>query len=147
MPNLLKSFYLKTEELKGKKLVYTLALIFVVFIPVGLLIGHFINSKLNKSEMAPSTLVSTAQVTKISREGRVEYVNPNTYPEDKVTYVLMEDNGQETLLSATDQKLKLAEGLHVQIVGTLSKSADGKHDLIEVDRIIISSMRKANVTN
>lgn len=141
MFNLLKSLYMYTQALRGRKLVLLLVAVIIIFLPLGIVIGKFTQSPLNKNELPLST-TSVALTAKVLRVGKVVYVNPNTFPLDKVRYVLQESSGKEILLASKDQKLALAEGLVVQISGVLKKSADGQNEFITVDQVIINSMEK-----
>ena len=110
MPNPIKNAYDKMEGIKGRKLVYTIVAIFVVFILVGFLIGYLISPKLNENEVDEvvryGEISENPSVKKVEAEGRITYVNPEFYPMDSVSYSLTDNDGKDIyLLSSKDQKL------------------------------------------
>ena len=143
MMNLLKSLYLKIEELKGRKLAVTLLLVFISFTIVGIVGGYFINGSLNKNEVpVGGNEVVIASKEKRYYEGRITYVNPEMYPLANVSYTLNDPSGKVViLLRAKDQKLSIAENLNVKVGGTLSKLENGT-EVLDVTEVIIR-----NVTN
>lgn len=140
MLNLLKKTYDRAEEIKGPRLIKLFLLIFAIFIPVGIVFGYFINNMLNKSEI-PAVDVTRAQVDNGKfYEGRITYIDPNFYPEDRISYELVDSGGKVViLLKATDQKLVVAEGHGAKVYGKLSKTLDGKKDVLLVDKVMINN--------
>ena len=135
---LLKNLYQKIESLRGPKLYATLAVIFICFIFAGLLIGYFITPKLNEDEKSITPPVVTQPLKEF--QGRVRYTNPAFYPDDKVSYELVDSSGQViVLLRSDDQKLAIAEGLVVKASGTIVKSKDGKLQILIVKELVIKN--------
>lgn len=142
MPKLLKDLYIKVESLKGKKLVYTISILFLVFILVGILIGYFMTPKLSEDEIAglPEEITSPSDPKKYY-EGRITYVNPQLYPLDDVSYSLLDSSGKEILLlKSTDQKLSIAEGLFVRVSGRMGKLSDNKTKVLIVEEVLIKNV-------
>lgn len=143
MSNLLKDIYDKAEDIRGKKLLYTLIATFFVFVIIGVSIGYLISPKLSEDENVDSTGNYSGEIKKPEKmeiEGRVTYVNPDFYPEDDISFSLTDSSGKEIyLLKAKDQKLKIAEGLFVKVVGKVGKLKDEKTDVFIVEEVIIKS--------
>lgn len=142
MPNPLLDLYNKAEAIKGKKLIITLSVIFVLFTVIGVGAGYYINKKLTKDETDAAYLAKLQSVQRPEKyyEGRVVYVNPAYYPEDNISYALEDSSGEEAfLLASKDQKLSIAEGLNVRLTGILKKTKDGSKDVLEVDKLIIKN--------
>jgi len=144
MLNLLKETYIKADSIKGRNLLFLIAAVFVIFIPLGIGFGYFTGPKLNKNEIPPETtggkIVGVSGIDKsVSKTGRIIYVNPAQYPDDNVSYALLETDGKETLLRANDEKLKVSEGLDVRISGKISKTKDGSREIIDVKEVVISN--------
>lgn len=141
MLDLLKSFYLKVEELKGKKLIIVLIIVFVSFILLGILVGYFITRELKEDEKITNTYTPTLVSPKNDKsyfEGKVVYINPQLHPQDNVSYVLTDSSGKELfLLKSNDQKLALAENLNVKVAGRMGKLSDGETDVLLVEEVII----------
>jgi uncharacterized protein YneF (UPF0154 family) len=140
--NLLKDLYNKFETLKGAKLYLTLIAVFTVFLIIGVAIGYFRYTKLNNNELTDnekSLNQLTAQKTS-EYEGKVSFINPNFYPDDKISFVLQGSDGNDIiLLRSKDQKLSIAEGLHVKLTGTVVKTKDGKKEILIVDKVMIKN--------
>jgi len=141
MLDLLKSLYLKVEELKGKKLIIVLIIAFVSFILLGILVGYFMTKGLKEDEKASDTYTPTLVSPKNDKsyfEGKVVYVNPQLHPLDNVSYALTDSSGKELfLLKSNDQKLALAENLNVKVAGRMGKLKDGETDVLLVEEVII----------
>jgi hypothetical protein len=138
MLSLLKKLYLQVEEIKGKKLLYLLITVFVSFTLIGLSIGYFTSLMLNIDETDPAQNGRNGenQLIEVSYEGRIMYVNPLLYPNDNISYSLVDGSGKELiLLTATDQKLEVAEGHNVTVYGFMGKTADGKREVLKVNRV------------
>ena len=143
MLKLLKTLIDKVENLKGKKLLYALIVVFVSFTVIGILVGYFINKGLNEDETkkgSGDTTVVTPKEEKTYYEGRVLYVNPLMYPGEKVTYLLTDSSGKTILLlKSNDQKLALAENLYVKVTGKMEKLSDGTTDVLNVVEVVIKN--------
>ncbi|HOD01253.1 MAG TPA: hypothetical protein PKH50_00855 [bacterium] len=145
MPNPIKNAYDKMEGIKGRKLVYTIVAIFVVFILVGFLIGYLISPKLNENEVDEIVRYGESSenpsVKKVEAEGKITYVNPEFYPMDNISYSLTDNDGKDIyLLSSKDQKLEIAEGLNVKVIGRMGKLKDGKTDVLIVEEIVVKNV-------
>ena len=129
MFNLLKDFYIRAEALKGKRLFYTISIIFLVFILTGVLIGYFMTPKLSRDEMLNLTEETTSPSDpKKYYEGRISYVNPQLYPLDDISYALLDSSGKEIfLIKSIDEKLAIAEGLFVKVSGRMGKLRKAGH--------------------
>ena len=139
MAVLLKDLYFKVENLKGKKLIYTIAVIFLIFILVGVLVGYFMTPRLSEDEMVGNDIESPSS-PKTYYEGKIEYINPEFYPLDNVSYALVDSDGKQIyLLKSVDQKLSIAEGLFVKVSGKMSKLKDKKTDVLIVDEVVIKN--------
>ncbi|NMB91315.1 hypothetical protein GYA37_00530 [candidate division WWE3 bacterium] len=143
MLSLLKSFYLKVENLKGKKLITVLILIFILFILVGILIGYLTSNELKESEKMEEPATPTIISPKNERsyfEGKIVYVNPEFYPLENVSYALVDSSGKQLfLLKSNDQKLSLAENLNVKVSGRMEKLSDGETNVLFVEEVIIKN--------
>lgn len=142
MSNLLKDSYDKMESIKGKRLIYMLLAIFVVFTIIGLSVGYLMSPKLSEDETPVSTYSGNLpKPEKIEASGKITYVNPEMYPADEISYSLTDGSGKDIyLLSAEDNKLEISEGLYVKVVGTLSKLKDGKTPVLLVEEVIINNV-------
>ena len=146
MFNLLKDTYDKAENIKGKRLLYTLVAIFVIFILIGVLVGYFISPRLSGDEKNGTGQGNSEEVVKSDKVevvGRIVYVNPERYPEEKVSYSIADGDGKDIYLlkskSVGDERLKMSEGLTVTIVGKLDKLSDGKTPVLIVEEVIVKS--------
>ena len=142
MSNLLKNTYDKMEAIKGKRLLYMLIAIFVVFTIIGLSIGYLMSSTLNEDETPVDTYSGNLpKLEKIEASGKITYVNPEMYPMDDISYSLTDSSGKDIyLLTAKDNKLEISEGLYVKVIGTLSKLKDGKTPVLSVEEVIINNV-------
>lgn len=141
MSSLLKDFYAKVEGLKGKKLLYTIIILFLAFILIGVLVGYFMSPKLSDDEISEFNTESVSPSDhKEYYEGRVLYVNPEFHPFDNIDYSLVDSSGKEIiLLKSADEKLSIAEGLFVRVSGKLSKLSDNKTNVLVVDEVLIKN--------
>ncbi len=142
MFTLLKKLYDKAETLKGRRLFFIIGSLFVLFIFIGFAVGYAIIPLLNKDEIpkAESSIV-IPEKTPVYYEGKITYVNPAFYPEDQISYSLVDSSGKEIiLLKSEDQKLSIAEGLFAKVTGTKTKTKDGKTDVLNVREVIIKSV-------
>jgi len=138
MFTLIRNTHNKFEKLSGKKILILFVVIFVVCVPLGIVIGNSIKPRLNEDEML--TTLKTPQVKEkpIYYDGKIEYVNPGFYPNDNISFALVDGSGKLIiLLRSKDQKLTIAEGLLVKVKGAMSKTKDGKEDVLNVTEVII----------
>ena len=142
MPNLLKNTYDKMENIKGKRLLYMLVAIFVVFTIIGLSFGYLMSSKLSEDEIPAENYSGNIQAPKKTEAtGRITYVNPEMYPLDEISYSLTDSSGKDIyLLKSKDEKLQISEGLNVKVVGVLGKLKDNKTPVLFVEEVIINSV-------
>lgn len=142
MSNLLKNSYDKMEAIKGKRLIYLLLAVFVVFTIIGLSVGYLMSPKLSEDETPVQTYSGNLpKQEKTEASGKITYVNPEMYPMDEISYSLTDSSGKDIyLLSAKDNKLEISEGLYVKVVGTLSKLKDGKTPVLLVEEVIINNV-------
>jgi len=81
----------------------------------------------------------TSEDTKNSLKGRIKYTNPANYPEEDISYKLVDKDGKDLiLLKCEDEKLKVAENLSVEVRGLQTKTKAGE-DVLIVEEIIISN--------
>lgn len=141
MPGLLKNAFNDIENLKGKKLVLTIIIVFFTFLFIGILIGYLRTPTLNQNET--NMVVKKGGAVKpefVSYSGLVEYRNPDFYPEDEVSYVLVDTSGEDViLLKADDNKLEIVEGLFVKVSGRKVRSSNNK-DVLIVEEVEISNV-------
>lgn len=137
MRELLTNVHDKAEEYKGKRLIKLLAIIFVVFIAIGLAVGYVVG------KLAPEQEI----ITKIaeeepldSYEGTITFIEPLFHPEDEISYALTDKKGNEIiLLKAEDQKLEVSEGHIATVYGKLKKTTAGE-DYLLVDKVAIRNV-------
>jgi len=139
MKELLKNTYQNIEALKGKRLIYTLITVFISFLGLGILVGYITNTTLNKNEISDKNSVTIKEKSNKEFSGKVTYVNPEHYPEDEISYVLVQSNGDELLLKSKDQKLAIAEGLYVKVSGKISKTKSTKEEVLLVEEVVINN--------
>lgn len=73
-------------------------------------------------------------------EGRIVYIGGAFYPNDEISYVLEDSSGNDViLLKAKDQKLEVSEGLFATVYGRLTKTMDGKKEVLIVERIVVKN--------
>ncbi len=87
----------------------------------------------------PTNSVVSVEEKGISYKGTIKYISPETYPEDNITYKLV-NPAKETiiLLKSKDEKLKVAENLTVTVKGVKTKTKSG-NDVLIVSEIIVSN--------
>jgi len=140
MLDLLKNIYNRIENIKGRKLVFTVIAIFVTFMLIGILIGYFNDSSLKGDELNPTESGNTEEVKEVSYEGTITFLGEGFYPEDKISYVLTDTKGEEIiLLRATDDKLAIVENLNVQVIGKVSKTKDGRSEVLVVREVVLKN--------
>jgi uncharacterized protein YneF (UPF0154 family) len=138
MITLLKNLYIKAEDLKGKKLLLILVLTFVIFLIIGIAVGYFMPSLLNKNEIKLNLPIAGEQPKYY--QGKVTYVNPSFYPGEKISFSLVDSQGKDIiLLRSEDQKLSIAENLVVKVTGIIHKTKDGKSEVLDVTELIIKN--------
>lgn len=142
--NLLKTLYVKTENIKGKKLLILLSSIFAVFIIIGAGLGYIISSYLNLYEPTDINELqnqnpSDSQPVEVMYEGRVRFIGDDFYPGENISYMLVDNNGEQVmLLRAKDQKLEVVENLSVTVFGFPAKTMDGETEILEVTKVNIT---------
>ncbi|RJR26959.1 hypothetical protein C4561_04250 [candidate division WWE3 bacterium] len=140
MFDLLKKTYNNIENIRGKKLVYTLFGVFVSFVFIGILIGYYRETRLNGNEAVPTEIISENVNEDVSYEGIVRYIGDGFYTDDGISYVLTDISGNEIiLLKATDDKLTIVEGLSVEAVGRLGKTQDGQNEVLFVKELLFKN--------
>ena len=128
-------------KMRPKSKAYLIKLIGVVVILLGSAV--FVIDRLF-TDFEPSSPVNigdpiTSEDTKNSLKGRIKYTNPANYPEEDISYKLVDKDGKDLiLLKCEDEKLKVAENLSVEVRGLQTKTKAGKNVLI-VEEIIISN--------
>src|SRR3989344_6386817 len=141
MLNLLKTLHNRAEEYKGKRLLVLLAIIFVIFVLLGILFGYIISTTSGNITEKLSNEPNVTDQTGTIYEGRISYVDPKTYPDDNISYVLLDKKGKQIILLRTqDQKLVVAEGHFAKVTGNVSKTIDGKKDVLEVAVILLKNV-------
>lgn len=139
MPESPKQVLEKVESIKGKKLLLLLVSLFTVFIFVGIAVGNLIPGILKKDENTLN-LDEIEKTQKVSNEyeGKVVFVDPNFYPDDDISFYLEDDSGETIILLTTDdEKLTVVEGLNVTVFGDLEKTANGKEDVLMVEKVLV----------
>jgi hypothetical protein len=141
MFDLLKTFYYKVENLKGRKLYASFAIVFLVFIAIGLTVGYFTSPELTEDE-TPNNPITKNRLDYDQKElsGKVQYIDPSFYPEDEISYRLLDKEGKQmVLLKATDEKLSIVEGLTVTVRGTRATTKDNKEEVLIVREVIFKN--------
>lgn len=139
MPNLLSNINNSSTEVSKNKMYRFLTILFVVFLIVGLLVGVFINRFM--SPVTDEEVSEQVEEKQEFYEGTVTYLEPFLYPQDSITYILVDARGNDViLLKAKDQKLEVAEGHYVTVYGTEHKTADGKDVYLLVERVVINNV-------
>ena len=138
MSSLLKKTYDDIESLRGKRLVVTLVAVFTFFLVIGITIGYYKDSKLTTSENGSNNIGET--VVDTNYEGRVQYVDPSFYPNEGISFELVDQNNNTiVLLKASDEKLSIVEGLFVKVNGKLSKTKSTGEDVLLVEEVILQN--------
>jgi len=127
------------EKFQGKRLIALLVAFFIIFLSLGVAIGQI---PILFDNRGGETIIVTEGNQKpvekvVEMSGKVVYSDPSLHPNDNISYKLLDSSGKAViLLSATDDKLKVIEGATVKLQGKLSKTADGKEDVLLVDKVI-----------
>jgi len=135
MPSLLKNTYDEIEDLKGRKLVVTIVIVFLSFLFIGILIGYLKTPTLNNNE-TNMVVKKPPEVLLKSFSGVVEYRSPSYYPNDKISFALVDTGGEDIiLLKADDDKLEIVEGLFVTVNGKIGKTSTNEQvlNVVEVE--------------
>jgi len=144
MRTLLKNAIGKLEVLKGKELIGILAVIFAIFVVMGLLAGYVINRLGGEApDNSPNRVVVSAEpVSEAIYSGKVVFVDPHIFQNDEVSFKLVDEKSKDIiLLKTSDQKLEVVEGQRVEARGALVKTKDGKRDILVVSKVVL---RNAN---
>lgn len=138
----MQNLYQRIENLRGKKLLVLLLVLFIVFLFIGIIVGYFTDVKLNSNENPEK--ITTAAPTKpdeVLMDGVVRYVNPEQYPGEGIKYKLTDADGElVVLLRSGDDKLAIVEGLKVKVSGTKGTTKDGKFATLSVKEVIITNV-------
>ena len=142
MTDLLKNTYNDFESLRGRRLATILLVIFLVFIPVGILIGIFTDSGLNGDEPIDTPVNGNVGKNLVQEyKGKITYLDPAFYPVDGISYVLVDRDGEEIiLLKSTEEILTVAEGLTATVSGRVKKTKDGSEEYLLVSEVTISNV-------
>jgi hypothetical protein len=138
MFDLLKKTYYNIENLRGKKLYIFLAVTFVLFIGMGLVIGYFTTPELNQNEtITPENRSGNkSDWNAVELRGKVIYVDPTFYPNEDISYRLMDQTGKQIALlkmsDPSDRSLEVVEGLTVTIKGIRSTLNGTKEEVVSV---------------
>lgn len=144
MFNLLKKIYYYIESLRGVSLFVFVSVSFLLFLSIGLLFGYFTDPKLNQPEIEEMHYgerkpISKAEIGKMTIDGKIQYTNPDLYPGDDISYILIGDNGEEIiLLKAEDELLSVVEtfeGLSVTVEGTKTRAKSSGREVLVVDKV------------
>ena len=137
LPNQITS---STETPERKSLYRLLTVVFVVFLIIGSLIGYATSSKLNKNEPNSNESTEVQTTAPATYQGIVTYLGEDMYSNDGVTFSLTDSRGEDIiLLKSSDQKLSIAQGLFVTVVGKKGTTIDGKNDVLEVTEVTIKN--------
>lgn len=105
--------------------------------------SYYINSQLLKNDKdLQNQTVTTGQqrAAKKSYQGKVAFIDPSFYPEDKISFKLVDASGdKKILLKADDDKLVVVEGLDVELTGSITKTADRREDVLIVEEITVKN--------
>jgi hypothetical protein len=142
MLNLLKNLHDRAEEIRGPKLFALLGALFFVFLAIGISSNYFIDKFLKSNELSNinNTNDENGEENLVAYEGIITFVDPRANPMDDISYFLATPQGQQViLLKASDQKLEVSEGLFATVYGNLQKTADGKSDILFVEKVAINT--------
>src|SRR3990167_8629309 len=142
MRTLLKNAIGKLEVLKGKELIGILAVIFAIFVVMGLLAGYVINRLGGEApDNSPNRVVVSAEpVSEAIYSGKVVFVDAHIFQNDEVSFKLVDEKSKDIiLLKTSDQKLEVVEGQRVEARGALVKTKDGKRDILVVSKGVLKN--------
>ncbi len=137
----IKRLYDYFEFLPKKKL-YTIALgLTILCLVVGIGVGQLPSMVSPKQETTPN-VNNTGQVQAsdlTEKYGKVVYVSPENFPEEDISYKLIDDTTRKDiiLLKAADQKLKFAEGTTAKLLGKIQKTKNNE-DVLFVEKIVFN---------
>jgi hypothetical protein len=137
----IKRLYDYFEYLPKKKL-YSIALgltllCLIVGIGVGQIPSLFAPKKEAVIEVNKDVNAQASDLTE--KYGKIVYVSPENYPEEQISYKLIDDKTRKdmVLLKAADQKLKFAEGTTAKLLGKMQKTKNGE-DVLFVEKIVFN---------
>ncbi len=137
LPNQITS---STENPERKSLYRLFIAVFIIFLVIGSLIGYITSSKLNKNEPDPDESIETQTTASTTYQGIVTYLGEDMYANDGVSFSLVDSRGDAIiLLKSNDQKLSIAQGLFVTVVGKKGTTIDGKNDVLQVTEVTIKN--------
>ena len=139
MMSVLKNSYDYFEGFKGKNLIILLVSVVVFSLLGGLLLGQtpFFS---NESSIIPKKSEDNNIISVFSEKyGRVVYTNPSEFPNDNISYKLVDENGKDIIfLMASDDKLKVIENTTVKLKGRVTKTSDGLRDVLKVEEVVFN---------
>ncbi len=124
-------------SLKNKSL--GLFIFFIAAVCVAVFANNVILQFLNKNEIAEEIPIMVSPTDAQEYTGIVRYTNPKLYPNDNISYYLDVGPENDILLKASDEKLTVVEGLNVSVSGKLSKTVDGKKDVLLVEKVTVKN--------
>lgn len=141
MPKFIIDLYNKTEQLKGKKLIYIISACIVISVILGIVIGNFTNKILNKNEVLVEEMVKEVETVVSNKyEGLVTYVDPRLYPGLDISYALTDIRGNQIiLLKSEDQTLAVVEGLNVILFGDVDDTLVANERVLLVDKVLVKN--------
>lgn len=138
MSELLKNISNRAEEYKGRRLVKLLAIIFVVFLVLGLSAG-FVVDMLSPDEV-PLEVTDDADKNQGVYEGTITFIEPMLHVEDGISFILTDKADNDIiLLKAKDQKLEVSEGHFATVYGEMRKTVT-LEDYLLVEKIVIRNV-------
>lgn len=139
MMSVLKYSYDYFEGFKGKNLIILLVSVVVFSLLGGLLLGQtpFFS---DKSSIIPKKSEDNNIISVFSEKyGRVVYTNPSEFPNDNISYKLVDEDGKDIIfLTASDDKLKVIENTTVKLKGRVVKTSDGLRDVLKVEEVVFN---------
>lgn len=122
-----------------KKTKYILTLCVVT---IFVLISFNINNQLLKTGKDLKENITNPQqrVSAKTYQGKVVFVEPSFYPDDQISFKLVDDFGnKKVLLKAVDDRLVVVEGLNVELSGSLTKTLNKKEDVLIVEEVVVKN--------
>lgn len=122
-----------------KKTKYILTLCVVT---IFVLISFNINNQLLKTGKDLKENITNPQqrVSTKTYQGKVVFVEPSFYPDDQISFKLVDDFGnKKVLLKAVDDRLVVVEGLNVELSGSLTKTLNKKEDVLIVEEVMVKN--------
>jgi hypothetical protein len=136
----LKQTYSEADNLSGKSLYRVIAIVIVIFLMLGILIGYINSIRLNKNETKSNETGEVQSTAPVTYKGTVTYLGEDMYFNDGITYSLTDSKGDDIiLLKSSDQKLSIAQGLFVTVTGKKGKTLDGKYDVLQVTEVTLNN--------